>query len=329
MRQVDAAAHDGRACWRRREGRVLHDGAPVRGVNHALGFVFQQDAVFPWLTVEGNIEYGPKSRGVPKAEREKLVAQWCEAVGLTAFRKAYPKQLSGGMRKRVDLARAYANSPDVLLMDEPFAALDVQTKGEMQEAVLELWQSTRQDGGIRHARPRRGGVPGRRRRRAGEPSGPRARDRGESAARARVTRRRASAMNSPRPSARCGSRCRTRARKRSATTGDRSRATMILGTTHQAAIRETHGRSIRRLPAPRGAVAVRWRWRVRWTTRARAGAPARLTIGVLRAPASASIDLAEQARMVQGGRRRAQDTSCSPRPRARRSCRRSAAARST
>ena len=124
------------------EGRVLHDGAAVRGVNHALGFVSQQDAVFPWLTVEGNIEYGPKSRGLPKSERQKLVDQWAEAVGLTAFKKAYPKQLSGGMRKRVDLARAYANSPDVLLMDEPFAALDVQTKAAMQESVLELWQST-------------------------------------------------------------------------------------------------------------------------------------------------------------------------------------------
>ena len=124
------------------EGRVLHDGVPVRGVNQALGFVFQQDAVFPWLTVEGNVGYGPRARGVPRAERERLVEHWCAAVGLSAFRKAYPKQLSGGMRKRVDLARAYANSPDVLLMDEPFAALDVETKSRMQEAVLELWRST-------------------------------------------------------------------------------------------------------------------------------------------------------------------------------------------
>jgi len=124
------------------EGKVLHDGVPIRGVNQALGFVFQQDAVFPWLTVERNVEYGPKSRGVAKAERERLVAHWCDAVGLGSFRKAYPKQLSGGMRKRVDLARAYANSPDVLLMDEPFAALDVQTKATMQEAVLKLWEST-------------------------------------------------------------------------------------------------------------------------------------------------------------------------------------------
>jgi NitT/TauT family transport system ATP-binding protein len=124
------------------EGQVLHDGVPVRGVSPSLGFVFQQDAVFPWLTVEKNVEYGPKARGVPRAERERLVERWCAAVGLAQFRKAYPKELSGGMRKRVDLARAYANSPDVLLMDEPFAALDVQTKARMQEAVLELWRAT-------------------------------------------------------------------------------------------------------------------------------------------------------------------------------------------
>ena len=124
------------------EGHVDHDGKPIRGVHHSLGFVFQQDAVFPWLTVEKNVEYGPKARGIAKPERDKLVARWCEAVGLTAFRKAYPKELSGGMRKRVDLARTYANGPDVLLMDEPFAALDVQTKGTMQEKVLKLWSET-------------------------------------------------------------------------------------------------------------------------------------------------------------------------------------------
>lgn len=123
-------------------GEVRHDGRPVRGIDPRLGFVFQQDAVFPWLTVEKNIEYGPKARGVPRADREKLVAEWAELVGLSSFRKAYPKELSGGMRKRVDLARAYANSPDVLLMDEPFGALDVQTKHSMQEAVLQLWSST-------------------------------------------------------------------------------------------------------------------------------------------------------------------------------------------
>jgi NitT/TauT family transport system ATP-binding protein len=125
------------------EGRVLHDGVPVCGLDAALGFVFQQDAVFPWLTVERNVEYGPRCRAVPRNERRALVDEWCAAVGLAAFRKAYPKELSGGMRKRVDLARAYANSPDVLLMDEPFGALDVQTKAAMQRTVLDLWQRTR------------------------------------------------------------------------------------------------------------------------------------------------------------------------------------------
>jgi NitT/TauT family transport system ATP-binding protein len=125
------------------EGRVLHDGVPVGGLDAALGFVFQQDAVFPWLTVERNVEYGPRCRAVPRNERRALVDEWCAAVGLAAFRKAYPKELSGGMRKRVDLARAYANSPDVLLMDEPFGALDVQTKAAMQRTVLNLWQRTR------------------------------------------------------------------------------------------------------------------------------------------------------------------------------------------
>jgi len=123
-------------------GDILHDGRPVRGLDAKLGFVFQQDAVFPWLTVENNVAYGPRCRGVPAAEREALVARWCEAVGLTAFRRAYPKELSGGMRKRVDLARVYANAPDVLLMDEPFGALDVQTKATMQQTVLDLWQRT-------------------------------------------------------------------------------------------------------------------------------------------------------------------------------------------
>jgi NitT/TauT family transport system ATP-binding protein len=124
------------------EGDVLHDGERVRGLDHRLGFVFQQDAVFPWLTVEGNIAYGPRCRGVPGATRERLVAQWSAAVGLAPFRNAYPKELSGGMRKRVDLARVYANEPDVLLMDEPFGALDVETKAEMQQTVLDLWAST-------------------------------------------------------------------------------------------------------------------------------------------------------------------------------------------
>ena len=123
-------------------GEILHDGKAVRGLDRRLGFVFQQDAVFPWLTVERNVEYGPRCRGVGRAERQRLAAHWCAAVGLEGFRRAYPKELSGGMRKRVDLARVYANAPEVLFMDEPFGALDVQTKAAMQQTVLDLWQRT-------------------------------------------------------------------------------------------------------------------------------------------------------------------------------------------
>jgi NitT/TauT family transport system ATP-binding protein len=123
-------------------GTIAVAGRQVRGLDRRLGFVFQQDAVFPWLTVEGNIAYGPRCRGVAGREREALVARWAEAVGLAQFRKAWPKELSGGMRKRVDLARVYANAPEILFMDEPFGALDVETKASMQHTVLDLWQRT-------------------------------------------------------------------------------------------------------------------------------------------------------------------------------------------
>lgn len=123
-------------------GTILHDGDPVSSASPRRGVVFQADAVFPWLTVRENVEYGPARRGMPKSERVELADHWCELVGLANFRNAYPKELSGGMRKRVDLARVYANDPDVLLMDEPFSALDSQTKNRMQEEVLKLWQAT-------------------------------------------------------------------------------------------------------------------------------------------------------------------------------------------
>ena len=124
-------------------GEVRHDDQPVTGPSARRGMVFQKDAVFPWLTVRQNIEYGPRVRGVTGAERRRTAERWCRDVGLAAFADAYPKELSGGMRKRVDLARVYANSPDVLLMDEPFGALDAQTKESMQHEVLKLWSSER------------------------------------------------------------------------------------------------------------------------------------------------------------------------------------------
>lgn len=122
-------------------GEVFHDDAPVTGPSARRGMVFQKDAVFPWLTVRENIEYGLRVRGIGRDERRRTGERWCRDVGLADFGDAYPKELSGGMRKRVDLARVYANSPDVLLMDEPFGALDAQTKETMQHEVLKLWSS--------------------------------------------------------------------------------------------------------------------------------------------------------------------------------------------
>ena len=125
------------------EGSIRHRGEVVRGPSHSRGFVFQADAVFPWLTVQRNIEFGLKSRGIGAAERQQIARHWAEIVGLGDFLDAYPKELSGGMRKRVDLARVYANDPDVLLMDEPFGALDSQTKERMQLELLNLWEQSR------------------------------------------------------------------------------------------------------------------------------------------------------------------------------------------
>jgi NitT/TauT family transport system ATP-binding protein len=124
-------------------GRVLHDGKAVTGPHHSRGFVFQADAVFPWLTVRQNVEFGLRSRGIPRRERGRIADHWCGVVGLSDFANAYPRELSGGMRKRVDLARVYANDPDVLLMDEPFGALDAQTKERMQTELLSIWSESR------------------------------------------------------------------------------------------------------------------------------------------------------------------------------------------
>lgn len=124
-------------------GTISLDGQSVRGPARDRGMVFQQDAVFPWLSVLDNISYGPKSRGVPKAEYTEKARYWADKVGLAGFEDAMPKELSGGMRKRVDIARVYANEPQVLLMDEPFGALDAQTKERMQNDLVHLWEGDR------------------------------------------------------------------------------------------------------------------------------------------------------------------------------------------
>lgn len=123
-------------------GKVLVDGEVVPGPGADRGMVFQSYTLYPWLTVAGNIAFGLKLRRLPRAEIKQRVAYYLDVVGLTKFAKAYPKQLSGGMKQRVAIARALANEPEVLLMDEPFGALDAQTKEQMQKFLLELWEQT-------------------------------------------------------------------------------------------------------------------------------------------------------------------------------------------
>jgi NitT/TauT family transport system ATP-binding protein len=119
-------------------GIVKINGRQVKGPGSDRAVVFQRDSVFPWLTVRHNLEYGPKVRGVPRQQWAKRIDEYLEKVGLKDVANHYPKQLSGGMRKRVDIARAYANQPDILLMDEPFGSLDVMTKELMQKDLIEL-----------------------------------------------------------------------------------------------------------------------------------------------------------------------------------------------
>jgi NitT/TauT family transport system ATP-binding protein len=124
-------------------GRVLVDGAPVRGPGPDRGMVFQQYSLFPWKTVEGNVAFGPRMTGRSRDEARAIAHAHLEAVGLAAFARRYPGTLSGGMQQRVGLARALANAPGVLLMDEPFGALDAQTRTVMQELLLRLWSEVR------------------------------------------------------------------------------------------------------------------------------------------------------------------------------------------
>ncbi|HEY9824571.1 MAG TPA: ABC transporter ATP-binding protein [Stenomitos sp.] len=123
-------------------GQVLVKGHLVAGPGADRGMVFQGYTLYPWLTVADNIAFGLKLRRLSKAQIKERVSYYLEVVGLSQFAKAYPKQLSGGMKQRVAIARALANEPEVLLMDEPFGALDAQTKEQMQQFLLELWEQT-------------------------------------------------------------------------------------------------------------------------------------------------------------------------------------------
>ena len=120
-------------------GECCIDGRLIQEPGSDRGMVFQSYTLFPWLTVQKNIEFGPRLRGMPQTERESKAKEHISDVGLGGFENNYPNQLSGGMRQRVALARTFANNPDVLLMDEPFGALDSQTRTVMQELLLEIW----------------------------------------------------------------------------------------------------------------------------------------------------------------------------------------------
>jgi NitT/TauT family transport system ATP-binding protein len=124
-------------------GSVRVGGRPVDGISRGTSFMFQTDALLPWKTVLGNVAMGPLFRGVPKKAAFSDARDWLRLVGLAGFEDHHPHQLSGGMRKRVSLAAALINEPSILLMDEPFGALDVQTKAIMSNELLTLWDQTR------------------------------------------------------------------------------------------------------------------------------------------------------------------------------------------
>jgi ABC-type nitrate/sulfonate/bicarbonate transport system ATPase subunit len=124
-------------------GDVRLDGDPIHGPGPDRGVVFQEYALFPWLTVEQNIEFGPRERRVSRAERRARVRRLIASVGLSGFERRYPQELSGGMRQRVALGRVLVNDPKILLMDEPFAALDAQTRTLMQDELLRVWSRER------------------------------------------------------------------------------------------------------------------------------------------------------------------------------------------
>ncbi|NLU65858.1 ABC transporter ATP-binding protein [Streptomyces sp. HNM0574] len=123
-------------------GRILLDGRPVTGPGLDRGIVFQQYALLPWRTALGNVEFGLEATGVPRAERTERAMDVLELVGLSGFEDRHPHELSGGMRQRVAIARSLAYDPEVLLMDEPFAALDAQTRESLQEELLRIWERT-------------------------------------------------------------------------------------------------------------------------------------------------------------------------------------------
>ncbi len=126
------------------QGSVEVFGEPLEGINRRASYMFQQDALLPWKTVLENISLGPELRGLDKTAAREAACEWVDRVGLKGFEGSFPYQLSGGMRKRAAMAQSWIVKPDIMLMDEPFSALDVHTRLRMEGVVLELWSASRQ-----------------------------------------------------------------------------------------------------------------------------------------------------------------------------------------
>ena len=122
-------------------GEIYMDGEKVSGLDKRVRMVFQKLALLPWLTVSKNVQIGMKYAKVPKEQRERVAQHYIDLVGLQGFERSYPHQLSGGMKQRVGIARAYASAPEVLLMDEPFGQLDAQTRYSMEDEILKIWDT--------------------------------------------------------------------------------------------------------------------------------------------------------------------------------------------
>jgi NitT/TauT family transport system ATP-binding protein len=126
-----------------REGSIILDSEEIKGPNPKVGFVFQEYSLFPWRNVIDNIAFGLEMNGIPKEDRYRIAEHYLDLVNLSQFKTSYPSELSGGMRQRIAVARALALEPVLLLMDEPFGALDAQTRNMLQKELLDIWDKTR------------------------------------------------------------------------------------------------------------------------------------------------------------------------------------------